>query len=591
MASNKNIRFIIDNKFEVFPVNTSKLRITHSRQQDQLFFRKKLSDSLVFIKNNCGGFGVGGDHKAEFPLVDGFDYILRGVKDFGCKVFYIEVQQRCGRTGQAWLTKFKGMFSKYDCDYDLDANTILAKTEPNDGYSCMLAKWDRKYNVLDNTDVSVPTLQETKLLKTTRWVRYYCLFSYIESYKSDAQGRATQPDTRYGYCNRNPMPSVSGYDVITWIMEEGTFKFADNAIKDDERSSGTIDIYNRPYNSSTCFRGVIGVSSHFPATSEPQKWERLALTGGIGWYVKSAGFEFISVNIRGCINISNLLNNLVSRLGCNIVQSSTGIFNYNTNPVTNTTPNILRRLYITQKSNVVRFYVSAPATIMQLTLKQTLGFIRHLYQIYPILESVGNNGQPVLRLEHISWFKTQGGTWDLGATNPETLKGYNKYSYDKKDMPFKETWEVADIKDLSVTYGSNCANTETEAKFSESNIWLDINSMLSNEDSGYDGVVFLYGGLNAYESGASIDYWQTIKDYYKEERPFKNGVRLDIGAGQEVIWNSTTMNKSQEDIIIPFPCQTLDKQIIKTTLGVGALESAEEDLSAGTIKLKIKFQR
>lgn len=582
MASNKNIRFIIDNKFEVFPVNTSKLRITHARQQDQLFFRKKLSDSLVFIKNNCGGFGVGGDHKAEFPLVDGFDYILRGVKDFGCKVFYIEVQQRCGRTGQAWLTKYKGMFSKYDCDYDLDANTILAKTEPNDGYSCMLAKWDIKYNVLDT-----PLMQRVINIDTTRWVKYYCKFTFEHTSKPTNQLQT--PDARYGYCNRTLFDPyvIPTLDIVTWIMEEGTFKFANNAIKDPERSTSTTEIYNRPYNPTTCFRGVIGTAHNMPLTSEPLKWERFQITSVWAYYVKSAGFEFITVPINGCINMSYLIENLVGRLGCSINNSS-GILKYDTNPVTNQTPNPLKKLHITQKSNVVRFYVSQPATIMQLTLKQVLGFLKHVYQIYPLLESTGNS-QPVLRLEHISWFKTQGGTWDLGATNPETLKGYNKYSYDKKDMPFKETWEVADVKDISVTYGSNCANTETEAKFSESNIWLDINAMISDENSGYDGVVMLYSGNNVYEDGQSINFWQTIKDYYKEERPFKQGSRVDLN--EPVNWNSTTMNKSQEDIVIPFCCKTLDKQIIKTTLGVGALDSAEEDLSAGTIKLKIKFQR
>ena len=578
MANNKNIRFIIDNKFEVFPANTSKLRITHSRQQDQLFFRKKLSDSLAFIKNNCGGFSVNGDTNADMPLVDGYNYILSGVRDFGCKIFYIDIQVRCKKG--TWLTKFKGMFSKYDCDYDLDANVIMAKVEPNDGYSCLLSKYDRKYNVYDGQTGGINPLvfYETKLVNTSRFVKYK-----VHTY--DIPDNAGMPDTPDGYGFVLRYEYSYTRDVVLFVQEWATFKFANDAIKSDTLSTATTEYWYRPYNAATCIRGAITVAYNKPNND----WENIAQP--VPLYANTAGVQYLSVNIRKSINVRYLLDNLVERLGCSIAPHSEGIFTYTANPVTGEAVNLLKRLYITQKSNVVRFYVSAPATIMQLTLKQVLGYIRHLFNIYMVLDGVDGNGMPIMRFEHISWFKAYGSdtVWDLTTTNPATNTGYNKYSYEKKDMPFKETWEVADYKDISVTYESNCANTETEAKFSESNIWLDINAMLGNDDSGYDGVVFFYGGASQYQGGTALNYWQTIKDYYKEERPFKQGTRIDIN--EPVNWNSTTMNKTQEDIIIPFCCETLSKQIVKTTLGVGSLDSAEEDLSAGTIKLKIKFQR
>lgn len=121
-----------------FPVYKDDLAIDYALEQNQEFYRGKLSGKLTFQKD---------------------DYLFIRNKAFDTQFDVVISISYDG--GQTWAVYWSGQFWKTDCQFNEDDQTAIVTPNVNDRYNAILAGMDKEYNLID----LAPVIQPVKLDK------------------------------------------------------------------------------------------------------------------------------------------------------------------------------------------------------------------------------------------------------------------------------------------------------------------------------------------------------------------------------------------------------------------------------------------
>lgn len=123
---------------QAFPVYKDDLAIDYALEQNQEFYRGKLSGKLTFQKD---------------------DYLFIRNKAFDTQFDVVISISYDG--GQTWAVYWSGQFWKTDCKFNEDDQTAIVTPNVNDRYNAVLAGMDKEYNLID----LAPVIQPVKLDK------------------------------------------------------------------------------------------------------------------------------------------------------------------------------------------------------------------------------------------------------------------------------------------------------------------------------------------------------------------------------------------------------------------------------------------
>lgn len=123
---------------QAFPVYKDDLAIDYALEQNQEFYRGKLSGKLTFQKD---------------------DYLFIRNKAFDTQFDVVISISYDG--GQTWAEYWSGQFWKTDCQFNEDDQTAIVTPNVNDRYNAVLAGMDKEYNLID----LAPVIQPVKLDK------------------------------------------------------------------------------------------------------------------------------------------------------------------------------------------------------------------------------------------------------------------------------------------------------------------------------------------------------------------------------------------------------------------------------------------
>ena len=123
---------------QAYPVYKDDLSIEYALEQNQEFYRGKLSGKLTFQKD---------------------DYLFIRNKAFDTQFDVVISISYDG--GQTWAVYWSGQFWKTDCKFNEDDQTAIVTPNVNDRYNAVLAGMDKEYNLID----LAPVIQPVKLDK------------------------------------------------------------------------------------------------------------------------------------------------------------------------------------------------------------------------------------------------------------------------------------------------------------------------------------------------------------------------------------------------------------------------------------------
>lgn len=110
----------------VYPLRKTDLSKDYELQQNEKFYRAKLSGKLLFTRN---------------------DYAIIANARFETK--FTLVVSISWNNGQTWMEYWRGQFWKTDCKFDIDAQTAEVTPAPVDDYTDVLAGMEKEYNLID----------------------------------------------------------------------------------------------------------------------------------------------------------------------------------------------------------------------------------------------------------------------------------------------------------------------------------------------------------------------------------------------------------------------------------------------------------
>ena len=123
---------------QAFPVYKDDLAIDYALEQNQEFYRGKLSGKLTFQKDDFL-FIQSRAFDTQFDVVISISY----------------------DGGQTWAVYWSGQFWKTDCQFNEDDKTAIVTPNVNDRYNAVLDGMDKEYNLID----LAPVIQPVKLDK------------------------------------------------------------------------------------------------------------------------------------------------------------------------------------------------------------------------------------------------------------------------------------------------------------------------------------------------------------------------------------------------------------------------------------------
>lgn len=272
------------------------------------------------------------------------------------------------------------------------------------------------------------------------------------------------------------------------------------------------------------------------------------------------------------------------------------------------TTNFLTNITIAQKSDIISYNSSNPATKGVITFDKLEKIWLFMFNAYWFIDS-----QNRLRIEHISYFNR---TVAYNANvSPHAIFNVakNKYNYDKTKMPKFEKFSMAemmftDFIGTSIYYDNLCVDQDSSSNTKERAldfITTDLYALFIDPASANKiGFVLMANNVvnNAYTvaveqgviSAANITNghlsWANLHNYYhRHNRVLIQGFMNNV----LTTFASAKPTKVQKEIIIKFCCgNTFDPliQLYKTELGDGILDEAEENTEKGTIKMTLLQQ-
>jgi hypothetical protein len=272
------------------------------------------------------------------------------------------------------------------------------------------------------------------------------------------------------------------------------------------------------------------------------------------------------------------------------------------------------RLFLTQKTNILRGEYDQPAQKAEVSLKQILDMLDVIYQCKWHME--GN----ALHIEHISYYKNGRTYYPVGAVSLDLreeahvrhYKSYtfqaNKYSYDKSDAfetlrsSFSDS--VTDIfqgEPLKIISPNVNAGKVEEA--SVSNFNPDVDYMLLNPNGvNNDGFALLaptlvgstytlpyvninVGGINYVVQNGYLSFYDLVPKYHTYDVPSKT-----IEVNGEAFMGTVKVKKTKKQSIWFTSDEDLPPaRLVKTNEGNGLIEKMEINLISRRVDLSLRY--
>jgi len=124
---------------QAFPVYKDDLAIDYALEQNQEFYRGKLSGKLTFQKD---------------------DYLFIQSKAFDTQFDVVISISYDG--GQTWAVYWSGQFWKTDCEFNEDDQTAIVTPNVNDRYNAVLAGMEKEYNLIELAPVMQPVSMDKR---------------------------------------------------------------------------------------------------------------------------------------------------------------------------------------------------------------------------------------------------------------------------------------------------------------------------------------------------------------------------------------------------------------------------------------------
>lgn len=277
-------------------------------------------------------------------------------------------------------------------------------------------------------------------------------------------------------------------------------------------------------------------------------------------------------------------------------------------------PDANYKLFITQKSNILAGEYEQPAQKAVITLRQVLDMLRDAFRCYWWIEWDGEEGEYMLRIEHISYFMNGGAyfsTPNVGIdltqlVNPRNEKkwsyGVNQVKYNKDELPERYEFKWAD--DTTEYFEGN--PIEIVGKFVKSGeiegvavnrFNSDLDYMLLNPSaSDNDGFALISAVLN--NGKWKVPYLQ-VRDDITLQNGFLSFYKLqefylyDMPAwsikvnGVQVRSNDIKKSMTQEVIC---PNRDFDLQeLVRTEVGDGQIDAVTMNIDSKMLEISLVF--
>lgn len=605
---------------DAHPIYGNDFAINVEKESGQVFYREKLSDSLTFVAED-------------------FSWIM--AQPFDAIIFVAMYIYDGGTLTKSWF----GKFSRTDCTINEVDGILTVTPSPSDEYDGILNVLDNEFDLaqlpIANTqiNINVPPVLQIYMPGDTFITNYW----QGEAWETEVEPRQYLEDLEplgFRFFAHFPI----GFDTVfarLLTSTSGTVAAADdyNINLDAYKYALTIDY-------QTLNITIVGAVT---VTTEPTKYGKQYVNGqDTGYYyaypqldnyvyipysrrswssrsywirvLKSAATDIDDdtqiLGVQTSYKIGDLIRALCSAndIAVNFTDTAqcSQILYGNPSPMAEWTAGW--SLNFTAKSNVVKLGAGSPATKVPCSLNTVFTFLRKALNIAWSIENIG--GAPILRLEHISYYKNGGSYQDAAVIGEDLTQvintrngkpwafGQNQYSFEKYQMPEFVKWAWMDESDqLFDGSGFKCLSKYVNKGRTEdnnvSNVTTNIAKMVMQPDKfSLDGLAVILTAAND----------KTIYYYFTREI----GGNWRVPNGQLSMWNL-----QQTLLLYDAPCETIEvsgnvhndvdyvrtktnevtypandadpQKLIKTNVGEGAVDTLTINIVNQSVKAKLKY--
>jgi hypothetical protein len=501
--------------------------VSHDRVNDGVYFRAKLDGEMVF-------------HKADYQTV-------KDAPD--CEEIEVFLEEYCD---SAWVERFRGTFTTYDCAFDEDRCTASVTPKLKDDYICFLKEY-----TLDKTVANAGPVVTADPFAGTYQGGQECCMDHVAPTPGGPTGPVCAVPSGYCFDKNYFQDAVDGLGNELW---------------------------------QSCFHRVVGVGT--PTTPPPYASGWTYISGNDWWRCPgNDDLEFVPLDNGRWLN--DILEHLASETLCSLTVRS-HFFNLNAThdaPPDNTpytfAEDNCHKLQVHQKSDVKRPDSTNPAQsfVWKMSFKKLLDDLENMFNVYWKID--GSD----LILEHITYFEAA--EW-LDLSQKSIVKLYEKsengapnreeYKYVDKEATF-----TADFAAYPITYGA-CGEGTREVTlnyFSNDVVYIrTTDNQAEISDSGFCMVATQeVGAENAIILNNTPMGWSALhENLHKQRRFFPSGMMNDNPE------SFTFLRKTRklEPITVAHCCgDAFDPAgYITTTIGEATVERVTKNYFQDTVKIE-----
>lgn len=603
---------------ELAPLGNGR-KIEGKREGQNIFFRRKLSGSLTLV----------GDDYAFF-------YELENSNN-RCGHVRLLIERECNGI---FTPYWKGIFTMTDCKFNYDTCQLVVSPEPDDAYRIILENYSREFNILHvprapyniKTRIDLNNVFQFKQITgdaigqevdAETWALFLRARNWIDGSISGLQlGTREHNDIIFRLTRTAAYASVGGVFVAPDLSNDGWKIIArDNVAKIATYAKAPVIYGFKPYE----YKTKADWFDKYPELQQKQpgeSWDMVNFISVSGTTQANSsgdcGNEFLNfryyVDETRCrrliwekgafyFNRGRRLIDAVSYLVAQTAPASVAaspeaqslFFTEATNYVTKQANDLLD-LLIFQKTDVLDYNGSEPATKGEISLKSITDDLRDQFQVYWFLDDAGK-----FRMEHLSYFQAQG-VYDLTtrADWKRYLVGTRAYEYNKSSMPQFERLLFTealgdDFLKSEIEYTDPCVNKQIGQNIKETTVSRfsnDLKALVTGGSGSNTGFVLIAhrngeviratgGRTGTIQTNAPLAAANLVSAYWRHSRVLLSG-KLD---GSYTTFATTAKNRKQNAITVPACCETVKPYAnhITTLSANGELESWTEELEPGKI--------
>ena len=625
---------------EVFPVNTSELKINYVNKYNQRFLIRELSGEVKLINDFSNGI-------TDFNFIKSIEAEEDGYPG-KCETLYFGIDKFCNNRWMVnpditypkgilpdfyWTGSFAVIDGRFDNDRCVYSFTPIAYNE----YNCIEKILKAEYNIINThpTKVMAPVVDgwgtdicgPANVPILGKWDSFAnCFTPYSTNFQPNAylDCQSTQVTVnhktedwqiwRQYYKKEPPDTSAAGQEKLQnhtvttiWV------RWYKVTLNDNSGNPVPPPVGTWNYRAYTTLNGLPASTwtrdiSEWPA----KKWNRINIVGCKSYYYEA---EFDAPDVIGSMpdefktgrKIEDIINDIISP--CNMIFYSI-FFSTDINYVTNKI-NQLKYLTLHPKVDILNPTAIEPATVAKITLERLLEILGDMFNGFWYVEKPGApSGVLILRFEHWSFFSMANGIDAIGDY-PEYMKSHNKYKYDKSNMPKYERWKFMEARNVDfvgedIYYDSPCVDRDNVKERNLSDITTDLqfirnfpgqisNSgfvMLANSaPSGPSGTLLTISDVGMISKDTIINAPLSLANlhhnYWRHGRVIISGYMN----GSLQTFLSVEKRKILDSIRLPICCNEFDtNKLINTDLGWGEVSEATEYLKTGIFEIILKYE-